>query len=144
MRLGVVMPIASVAGRLLPRNWITAVTPDKEIWPHHTPVNVDYLVSNSPKMYGSGEEDAETFIFGLIFSFPYSGIYIFVLQVWPWLLSREYSLYCLSTCVTGWMFMYFSKMLLTNQINKVAGSMFVRDVLLRRLSYSHVTHPDQG
>ena len=27
-------------------------------------------------MYGSGEEDAETFIFGLIFSFPYSGIYI--------------------------------------------------------------------
>ena len=53
MRLGVVMPIASVAGRLLPRNWITAVTPDKEIWPHHTPVDVDYLVSNSPKMYGS-------------------------------------------------------------------------------------------
>ena len=78
MRLGVVMPIASVAGRLLPRNWITAVTPDKEIWPHHTPVDVDYLVSNSPKMYGSGEEDAETFIFGLIFSFPYSGIYIFL------------------------------------------------------------------
>ena len=76
MRLGVVMPIASVAGRLLPRNWITAVTPDKEIWPHQAPVHVDYLVSNSPKMYGSGEEDAETFIFGLIFSFPYSGIYI--------------------------------------------------------------------
>ena len=47
------MPIASVVGRLLPRNWITAVTPDKEIWPHHTPVDVDYLVSNSPKMYGS-------------------------------------------------------------------------------------------
>ena len=67
MLLGVVMPIASVVGRLLPRNWITAVTPDKEIWPHHTPVDVDYLVSNSPKMYvyGGGEEDAETFIFWL-------------------------------------------------------------------------------
>ena len=140
MLVGVVMPIASVASRLLPRNWITAVTPDKEIWTHQAP-DVDYLVSNSPKMFGSGEEDAETFIFGLIFSFPYSGIYIFVLQVWPWSLSREYSLYCLSTCVTGWMFMYFSKMLLTNQINKVAGTMFVRDVLLRRLSHSQVTHP---
>ena len=51
MRLGVVMPIASVTSRLLPRNWITAVTPDKEIWPHHTPtpVDVDYLAWNNGK-----------------------------------------------------------------------------------------------